>query len=112
MYAKAFEALDGGLQGVPTDAAPDAVLDVRGEPGFHELIDKCRARMTKLLLGALAASDRDALAAALAADSVAPGTLGRKALQARQARQTEVFLARRFGHFLPTATGWQPADQA
>lgn len=112
VYAKAFDWLDKPLHGVAveTDAAGmegTGPAVTSGAVDADAVLASCRARMHKLLLSALSDAQRESLAAHLAADGVAPGVMSRKAIQARDERRTELFLAETFEHQVPTRQGWR-----
>ena len=107
VYGKTFEWLDNALHGAAPDADPDAPVAAAMPPELDLLVEKCRARMTKLLLSALDDGDQAALAAFLAASPDPNAGLSHKARKLRLERLTERWLGGAFGHRVPTLAGWR-----
>ena len=107
VYGKAFDWLDGNLQGAAPDADPDVEIAPSEPLESALLVEKCRSRMSKLLVLALDDGARASLDAFLAAAPGAGGALSQKARKTRQERLTERWLAAHFGHRVPTLAGWR-----
>ena len=107
VYSKTFDWLDRALHGVAPDVEPEADLASADPPELQVLIEKCRTRMTKLLLTALDDGARGELAQFLTTGLGPAGAVSHKARKMREERLTERWLAGHFGHSVPTAAGWR-----
>ncbi len=111
VYGKTFDWLDAALQGARPDEDPQAQVEPGTPPDFAALVEKCRARMTKLLVSALDDHAQAELQQFLATEQSPGGALSAKARKLRQERLTERWLAGHFGHHVPTQSGWRdPRD--
>jgi hypothetical protein len=107
VYGKAFDWLDGTLQGAAPEVDPATELPQTEPPDSTALVEKCRARMNKLLVLSLDDAAKASLEQLLADDLKASAGLSQKARKVRQERVTERWLAAHFGHRVPTLTGWR-----